>query len=333
MATKNITQAVKGRQGFVPFLTPEQRIEIIRRYLSAQEKTGDLAKEFEISPSAINMVVRRSGNKLRPRCGVLHKLPIWHEAFENITPESAYWVGMLMTDGSVCDKRNTVTLALAIEDLEHVAKFKKFLKAGAKINFKQPNKKHSYISQVQCAITVFSKKMVSDLAQFGVVARKTKTAKTHILENDRDYNRGLIDGDGCITSHSSRQGHCPIIGLVGSKDVCEQFLAFTKNITPTKTKIICSGPNLWRVSIGGRHGYAIIRHLYNDAPIYLDRKYIKAHELLRRFENHLTELEAHAPSKYNRYYAAMSRTVSVAPPTLNPTNAAEVAAVPVNPAT
>src|SRR5271166_7037406 len=54
-----------------------------------------------------------------------------HSIFETIdSEEKAYWLGFLLADGSIQVRKNVqkiVKLALAIEDKEHLEKFKKFV--------------------------------------------------------------------------------------------------------------------------------------------------------------------------------------------------------------
>ena len=45
------------------------------------------------------------------------------------TPEKAYWLGFLYADGSVSSKRNDVEISLKGFDIEHLYKFKKFVKS------------------------------------------------------------------------------------------------------------------------------------------------------------------------------------------------------------
>lgn len=50
------------------------------------------------------------------------------DVFEKIdTEEKAYWLGFLFADGYVGTNDNSVGLGLAIKDIEHVKKFKKFI--------------------------------------------------------------------------------------------------------------------------------------------------------------------------------------------------------------
>src|SRR5712691_3067825 len=110
-------------------LSPEQRAEIVRRYL-AGERDVDLAREFGVSRAIPRQSSITAGYdpRLRKRRKALRE-----DAFAEITPESAYWTGMLLSDGSILERRRSVRLGLAAEDGAHILKFQAFLGSEGKI--------------------------------------------------------------------------------------------------------------------------------------------------------------------------------------------------------
>jgi len=135
--------------------------------------------------------------------------------FENIdTFEKAYWLGFLITDGSV--KCNRVILSLSIKD-EFI--IDKFIEA---LNIPKERKRY-YIHKLNgkeyssVTISLISEKMVSDLKHFNVVQRKTFICIFPKLENrnlDLALLSGCFDGDGCG----------------GSSVICSGNYAFLKQI-------------------------------------------------------------------------------------------------------
>ena len=121
--------------------------------------------------------------------------------FETInTSQKAYWLGFLITDGSI--KCNRVILNLALKDEYIIDQFINDLDIDS--NRKRYNihriKNKEYYS---VTISLISKKMVEDLKQYKVVPQKTFVCEFPDLQ-DRHLNLSLLsgcfDGDGCSAS-------------------------------------------------------------------------------------------------------------------------------------
>ena len=99
---------------------------------------------------------------------------IYNNAFKSIDSENtAYWIGFLAADGSVKADRNRLMLGLAQRDKLHIEKFKKFINADEAItdrNVLCGNNGKRYPSS---SITISSKLLVDDLAQYGIVSDKS----------------------------------------------------------------------------------------------------------------------------------------------------------------
>jgi hypothetical protein len=250
-------------------LTPQQRDELLRRYV-AGENTKILIDQFGVGHPAICNMAKRRGVKTRGQ----KRLPLNDDAFAFITPESAYWIGFMMADGAIWGKR--VSIMLSDKDSEHMQKFKKFLSSGLKMIYAAPRVLvGKYISRPQIGVGVYSIKMVSDLAKYGVVPNKSKTAKVIGLEINRDFWRGVIDGDGCIDA----VGIYPRISLTGSYDLVSQFSNFIQHCIGFSPNII-RDKGVYRAQTAGHRAISVIRVLYENATVSLDRKAEKARQVL-----------------------------------------------------
>jgi hypothetical protein len=115
--------------------------------------------------------------------------------------------------------------------------------------------------------------MVSRLNILGITRNKTWTTKPLLnLENDLDFWRGLIDGDGTIRIKKN----LPYIVVCGTKEIAQGFADFTNNLTPSRTrpKITASVRNTkhYQFAVGGSRGLTVISKLYYKGCISLDRK-------------------------------------------------------------
>lgn len=190
---------------------------------------------------------------------------LWEGAFETIeTREQAYWLGVMYSDGYI-SKTNQYThyfgLAIKASDREWLEKFKAFLKTN--ISIKEYVNSSSYGTHPYVRLYIGCNKIVSDLERLGVVEHKTflinQLPKILFLD---DFVRGVIDGDGSIRANN--QG----LRVYGTNEFLvsiAEYLNYPYSITPDKS-IYC-------LEYGLPVSRQILRRLYQNAPVYLDRKY------------------------------------------------------------
>ena len=160
-----------------------------------------------------------------------YKNLINHNYFETIdTPEKAYFLGLLLTDGNVhYDKRKanrqpSIQLALKGEDVDIVKKFKQELQADNKISI------YTGDGRFECVFIVHSLKMAQDLEKYNVKPRKTflinkmpDIPKQYI----RDLIRGIFDGDGTVYVLTK---DCKLrFGFYGTHNLVEDIIIFLHN--------------------------------------------------------------------------------------------------------
>lgn len=260
-------------------LTPSQRQEIIRRYLTG-ERDRDLAAEFGVSRSFPRNTTVNAGYAPRQR----QRLKALREdAFAMITPESAYWIGFLMADGCVMHHRRGgryVRVALAAEDATHIEAFRTFIGFDGKIHIGKRGPWNGYQRQDIHALSVGSARMAADLARYGVVPNKSKREQaSDDLVFNRDFWRGVIDGDGSIFISNKND---PTISLCnGGASLLHQFSRYVQSMVQAKCTIHVNREGVHTVSIsGGRIAPKIVAALYEGATIALDRKAAKAHAIM-----------------------------------------------------
>jgi|GEM_PF-5190986 len=111
------------------------------------------------------------------------------EYFQKIdSPNKAYLLGLLITDGSVREVKNVYKISLALKDKEALDFFSKEIAYTGKIYGKDFYR-----------LEFTSKKMFGDLGKYGIVPRKTFNARIKKIPKKflYDYLRGVLDGDGC----------------------------------------------------------------------------------------------------------------------------------------
>nr|DAP54861.1 MAG TPA: endonuclease [Caudoviricetes sp.] len=193
--------------------------------------------------------------------------------FEKIdTEEKAYWLGFLYADGDISDSHNTISLALAEKDLEHVKKFRDFWHMEEKpITMKVRHLNGKSFTSYEFAVT--SKKIKDDLLVLGCFPRKTFKIKfptddivPSVLKHH--FVRGYLDGDGCITKPQISNVSVEILGTEDFLDGYQKWTGLHYNkLHEFKTTEIKHS------MYAGKYAEQILNKIYNDATVFLQRKY------------------------------------------------------------
>lgn len=255
----------------------EQEKEIARQY-RAGLCSKELARKYKVDPSTITGVLSRQGVEGRSNHDTHMRCSLNENAFDILTPESAYWAGFLMADGNIFYQKGCkakLSLGLSAKDRVHVEKFRSFLGSSHKIYY---NKKNNSVMLV-----VSSQEIADALAIYGIIPRKSLIAKVSpALANNRDFWRGEIDGDGTVAI--GKDGY-PRISLWGSYSLMAQFSRFIRSYEPKRKATVCQRGNIAMVGLHGKCALPILHILYDDAEVSLDRKATKANEIMERFSD------------------------------------------------
>ena len=191
--------------------------------------------------------------------------------FETIdSEEKAYWLGFLYADGYIGTNTNHVELTLQTSDAQHIQKFADFINFTGKI---QRNK-------IKTRISFRDKIMHNDLIHLGCSPQKSLDLKFPSEDQVpigflKDFVRGYTDGDGYLGV--SKKGKPRLEFTCGS----EVFLKSMCRIMQWKKHKIYDDKrsNAKSLQYYGQDAYEILKALYKDSNIYLDRKYKKFIEI------------------------------------------------------
>ena len=174
------------------------RSEICARYQNG-ETTVELGDAFGLCDRTIAKIVREGGGKIR--AGIRRSLVQNHDYFEVIdTPDKAYFLGWMISDGSVVESKTregrsaVIAIDIHSKDRYILEEFAKCIGADKDIVRDFKKRCHSHIRFA-------SQKMSDDLAQYGVVPGKTHLAYLPRVSADLMPHliRGVFDGDGTVT--------------------------------------------------------------------------------------------------------------------------------------
>jgi hypothetical protein len=253
--------------------------EVFEEYIENGMCRDELAKEFGVCKTSIGNRLKELGLHTSRNYNKMAKFNI-HKFDVIDTEEKAYWLGFLYADGAIIDYRNCVELRLAEVDYGHLVKFKKFL---------EDTRDDTYIKHIvkslngkefkQCAYIVYNVHFTQALIKLGCFARKSLILKfpDENLFTNRDliydFIRGYVDGDGCI----SKEGKDRLsISLLGTYD----FLSGVKRYLPYFGSVI-KQKNVYGIRCTRNKGDQAAYRLYENATIYLDRKFLRYATLCR----------------------------------------------------
>lgn len=234
---------------------------VIDRYIQGLS-CAQIAGEFSVSRSLIQLILEKYNI---PRSNVYHNRQLDRSFFDIIDSHvKAYFLGFLITDGNVGANDNSVRLDLHQKDAHILQVFANKTHNNNKLN-RRKDKPH-------IVFHVKSTEWKKALALYGVVPKKTATVQLPLI--DALYMpsliRGMIDGDGWISSKKKQLGFC------GNKKCVVQLRNFlVQKLGVYKVKVLQVKQNLWQISWGSKKDILnICNYIYaNKEDCFLKRKY------------------------------------------------------------
>ena len=207
------------------------------------------------------------------------------------TEEKAYWLGFLFADGYVAaqnskDSGYTIELSLKGSDINHLKKYATFLKCPIeKVKLSNVKCNGKICSRCRCWVT--DKHLWETLNSYGCTPRKSLTLQfpnVNIFQSEdliRHFIRGYFDGDGCITHHKNRYSIAPVVELISTKIFLEKVIIFSSFQNPVFRHDTRHAQETWTLTFHKECGVSFINYIYNNASIYLERKF----QLYQFFKN------------------------------------------------
>ena len=244
--------------------TEEERDSIINRYNNG-ETTQQIADSFPdkvAGASTIRLFLIRNGVKMR-RTGYPSKVSN-HEYFKSIdTPEQAYWLGIMISDGCIHEEKNMISLELHKKDKYLIEAFKEAVGADT-----------ATTKSRNCYKTSFaSKEMIEDLGRFGVVHRKSSVGtflpklKEELMPH---LIRGIFDGDGTVYK---RKPNALSFGFYGSSRLCNEIRDYLCRKIGLNENKVFDKENVSMIYFSRKQDVkAFYDFIYKDSTIHMKRK-------------------------------------------------------------
>ena len=230
-----------------------------------------IEKELNLTRKTIRELLKSKGIEYRDKSKqkfIDYGTQLDETVFDQLTPESLYWIGLLFADGHIEKNEFSVSLTLDNKDYEHLEKFKAFLKSNRKIT-----KDKGDCSRVR----INSKKLWNRLKELGFTHNKSEVGKPHsLLKNSRDFWRGVVDGDGGVYNYEygSQVSLCGTLETIFDFIIfCSENLKIKDKYPSTTSKDGYKKENFFQVHYYSENCKKVLDLLYKDATVYLERKY------------------------------------------------------------
>ena len=251
---------------------------IIQEYLDTPERERSLTKlgrKYGVKRQTISKYLKDRNIDV---INYQNRCRIDENVFDTIdTEEKAYWLGFIYADGNISSTGHRFEINLSIKDLNHMLKLKSFLK-GDDLEIRiDTNKGEQY---PMCRLSVRNKHLWEALNNAGCSPCKSLTLQwpNDNLFTDksliRHFIRGYWDGDGIIGLYKGKHGLIFNFGALGTENFLQGVQNFIKIGGTLKNASTPLKPNkAWLLQYGSLKSRIAARLLYENATIYLDRKY------------------------------------------------------------
>lgn len=265
--------------------TEEEKEKMIEEYKN-NISLRQLQEKYGVSRSTLSKFLEEAGVKTTKGN---HYRKYFHDEdfFEVIdTEEKAYWLGFMFADGYIVDHskihgQDAFGISLVENDTSTLEKFKKSINATNPITKDSSRKERKPMVR----LLMSSQKTVDDLINKGCLKKKSLLLKPPIGVPDfllLHFIRGLFDGDGHITYNIQYEKYLhPTFGITTTYEMAEWLKAVIGFGSIVREK---RRENTYYFKSGGINATFDFYHLlYDNATIYMDRKYDKFQEIFKKY--------------------------------------------------
>ena len=249
----------------------EKELSIIQDYLNGSN-TVEIAKKWNTYNTSIRRVLLRNNIKLRNSVDVNTR--VQNCPFKENDEYSEYFLGLLLTDGCITRRsKKSATISLALKDKDMVQKFQDFICPSNKISKILQKKYNTYIYNSSTR-----SKLIADwLDSKGNFYNKSYNCDIytpitpHIL-------RGIFDGDGYCMWRNNNSSFC--YGICGKSKIFLEKIQTYLNNNGIYFNLYYRNNLYYLESNKTLNVIKFYNLIYNEAHIYIDRKYVKGHLFL-----------------------------------------------------
>ena len=255
----------------------------LEEYLNTPEEERSLTKlgsKYNIKRQTLSERFKKWGYEI---INQQNKCRLNENCFDSMnTEEQFYWLGFMYADGNISKEGNRIEMRLSLKDIDHLEKFRKFLQLTTEIRIGETN------GIKFCHLSVRNKHLWNVLNMLGYVPQKSliltfpnlKLFKNKV--NILHFIRGYVDGDGCLTIYKDDNNLRTRLSMVGTESFLNSINRLFSNKGYIRNKSSENYTNqAFELKFSDIPSRKLARYLYENATIYLDRKYEKFLEFCR----------------------------------------------------
>jgi len=239
---------------------------------------ADMTKYFERSPGSLKTKFRKLGlrNDLRPN---YRRLTTFNDSvFNDITPESSYWAGLLAADGCVHRNGRYITIELQAKDELHLGRLLEYLGSDGKLTYR--TLKIVEGRNLYAKLHVNSTEIIEALKRnFNLIPAKSLVLEPPLIEDIQcreAFMLGLFDGDGGILRKVD--GQLRAVFTTASKSMAYWYFEEVKRILdksghPSPEHIKNEGKWHYKVTVHTQEVSRFLGDLYSSVELGLERKF------------------------------------------------------------
>lgn len=222
-----------------------------------------IVKMSDVSQSAANQVTDLEVQRLHDR----PRYRINEEFFDSWSEPMAYILGYIYADGNI--SRDRCRFKISSKDLDHLTKIRDYMECDMLLKCKY-NKYGSWYD-----LTVSRLHITNRLRELGVIPNKSLTMAYPEIPDQymSHFIRGYFDGDGSVYKYKNRPNAIQIDFACGSESFIGRLHDILVSTIGDYYTLVNRRTNYWRIRGNTEGSKKLFNYMYNEATIYMDRKY------------------------------------------------------------
>lgn len=218
--------------------------------------------------------------------------------FDSInSEESAYVLGFYVADG--CITNNRIAFSISEKDFDTLQAIQQILSSNSNIqHYPERHNKQGYTCYPMCHFAVSSKHICEKLTEYGLGKQKTYLSKSIVNIVPKEYMwhfiRGYFDGDGCVSASNIKRiikgktykyWNVNWTIISHDKNILEELQEFISNSIESPILLYPEKRGNYLMGTHTKHILPkIFEKLYDNATIYMSRKYLKFKNIIANTE-------------------------------------------------
>lgn len=260
-----------------PWMSREREKDIIECY-NEHRNLAKVGRLLNANPQTVKEILIKNNIEVLDMSHVRRKYTLNENYFDELdSPEKCYYFGLLMADGYLNEKTNTLTLTLQIKDIDIIEKFNNAIGSNRTIKIIKMSDKNPNWSD-QASLNITNKHLKETLVSKGLVSNKSLIIKFPEGIIPEEYYPAFIlgysDGDG----HYSKNPKDKRVNFVGTQYFCESVKKILKEKLNINSSIMychreTEKPTRVLQIAGSKQVKKYLDWLYNNCNVYLNRKH------------------------------------------------------------